>query len=668
MIQRLTCIVALALLVGGCATTRVVTISTKPADATISIDGVTRGRGPVTETFTFSSAEQTHRVVASRMGYKDTPVTLNRDYNRPDLLIELKPLTRVIHITVAPVPAIISVDGKPITSEPVTAISKELEFTVDSKNQWITHTITAERPNYDPAVQTVSWTDRDPSYTLLLQAKKKNLNITTEPPGAEVLIDYEKLGVSPVRGAAVEFPVDPASNEFVPRKLRAEKPGYMPGEITIAWDNGRTDYHVDLGVYTKDIRIVTDPPGAVVKIDGHEIASDRSGTAFATLQFPPVNEKAELKTYTCTVSKKTADSEWEPQSFTIGWENGRTEYRVTLKEILTRPVKLLMPNMRRTDDGWEVVPEWVDTIAMKDVTEPERPSPQQLTRLAKGTQIGSLAVSPDGTKLVFSVLSASPDAGAGATAARSEFRSQLLLINTDGSGGASILTDGKSLDLMPWYSPRGDQILFSSNRSARKLQVHAISADGAPGITRLTTGDTNDLWPTIDSDPKPRLFYQAMVDTRADPRLYMTQLGTIFQTDLTTLGGTQPRVSPRNDAIIFAAVNEKTGKRDIFRVSDGGGVPQNLTNTPDADECDPSWSRDGSKIVFASDRATADGRNNYDIWMLDLSNAQGAAHEPVQITANASHDDCPVFDLTGNSVFFRSNRGGQWQIWNIAIR
>jgi Tol biopolymer transport system component len=156
-----------------------------------------------------------------------------------------------------------------------------------------------------------------------------------------------------------------------------------------------------------------------------------------------------------------------------------------------------------------------------------------------------------------------------------------------------------------------------------------------------------------------------MVDTRPDPRIYMTQIGTIFQTDLTMLGGMQPRVSPKNDAIVFSAANEKTGKRDIYLVSDKGGVPQNITNTPDDDDFDANWSKDGSKIVYTSDHGTSpDGRRNFDIWMIDLANPQ----QPTQLTTNASYDDCPVFDVTGSSIFFRSNRGGQWGIWRLPVR
>ena len=41
---------------------------------------------------------------------------------------------------------------------------------------------------------------------------------------------------------------------------------------------------------------------------------------------------------------------------------------------------------------------------------------------------------------------------------------------------------------------------------------------------------------------------------------------------------------------------------------------------------------------------------------------------PIQITTNGSFDDHPSWDPTGNAIYFRSNRGGEWAIWKIVSR
>lgn len=58
--------------------------------------------------------------------------------------------------------------------------------------------------------------------------------------------------------------------------------------------------------------------------------------------------------------------------------------------------------------------------------------------------------------------------------------------------------------------------------------------------------------------------------------------------------------------------------------------------------CDsyPSWSPDGTKIVFESNRA-----GNHDIWIMD---ADGS--DPVRLTDHAAMDETPVFSPDGELI------------------
>lgn len=642
-------------LVCGCTTTRTFTIFTRPDDATIKIDGVDVGPSPVRRTLTFSNSDDVHVVIASRRGYRESSYQLTMDEKNSDILIELKPLTATIHFTIEPVSAILKIDGDPVNAEPVKVYSKELEFTLDERNRWTTHTITAERPGFIPAEVTVSWPDKKQFYTLNLQPQSKDLHISSEPPGARVTLDNEVLGTTPLVAEDRPFPVNIDTNQHETRWLKLEKAGYDPVELEIGWDEGKSDYHVDFEVKTKQVRITTDPPGAKVQIDGAR--PDREGAMIVyTLTFAP-DERGELPVYHGVAQKDSDSSEWEPARFTIGWDDGKIDYPITLKEILTRPLPMLVATMKRGNAGWECLPTQLTTIAMKDTSEGStRPTPLKVASLEKGQSIGSMALSPDGRKILYTILSGKDG---------SDFRSRLVMVPTIPSRSAEYLTDGSALDITPSFTPGGDKILFASNRAGRRLQIWSMSATGQPGVTREITSESHDLWPSLDSDPRPRLYYQAMVDTRLDSRIFMTPLGTVSQTDLTLQSGTQPRVSPRNDGVVFCSLNEQTGKRDIYRMSDRGGAPDNLTSTPDADECDPVWSRDGTRIAFASDRgADQEGRRNYDIWVIDLAKPR----EPIQITSNGSHDDNPLFDPSGGAIYFRSNRGGSWGIWKISLR
>jgi hypothetical protein len=66
------CLVAL---LAGCATTRTLTIETRP-DANISVDGAPSGHGTITQKFTWKNSKEVHRVTATREGYKDASADL----------------------------------------------------------------------------------------------------------------------------------------------------------------------------------------------------------------------------------------------------------------------------------------------------------------------------------------------------------------------------------------------------------------------------------------------------------------------------------------------------------------------------------------------------------------------------------------------------------------
>jgi Tol biopolymer transport system component len=137
--------------------------------------------------------------------------------------------------------------------------------------------------------------------------------------------------------------------------------------------------------------------------------------------------------------------------------------------------------------------------------------------------------------------------------------------------------------------------------------------------------------------------------------------------DLVAEGGTQPRISPTADALVFCAANPKTHKRDIYRVSDDGRDLVNLTNTPDVDEFDPAWSSDGLRIAYVSDaNRGGDTTDNYDIYVMDAAGV-GVAPKPQRVTTNGSWDDSPAWEGS-HAIFFRSNRGAEWNVWRIELK
>lgn len=662
------------LLLAACSVERQVTITTQPPDATLRIDNVDRGRAPLTERFIFNSAQDIHRITATRPGYKDQTVTLTRDYDQPGMQIDLKPLTKRITINVEPAAAIVSIDGRPVANHPVPSHSTELDFTLDNNNKWTTYTITAERPGFEKSERTITWTDPSTNYTITLEPKKKSLEITTTPPRAEIMLDGVKLGTSPVSTAPVPFPIDLQTNTVIPRKITASKPGYDPIELSIGWDDAKTDYQLTFVPKTKTIKVASNPPGSEIAIKGVQgvrATVDSKGIYTFTLSFPPINEQGDLITYQVIATKAPANGiEWHPGRRTLAWDNGKTDYTIDLAEVMTKPLPLLVPEMAYGEDGnWKMSPKVASTLAMRVPAEPQSTQADMMIAAGKDEFIDSLSVSPDGNLIAYSVITGK---------AGGPVHGQLRAIQINHPGSEQQLTDGRSLDIMPSFTPDGKQIVFATNRNGRRIRIARMNTDGSGGIEHITTEDANDLWPVIDADPKPRLYFERLVDGRPDPRIYQSQLGSNIRIDLMRMGGYQPRVAPSADAVVFTAVDSQSGKRDIYRMKEGQ-LPENLTNSPDVDEYDPIYSRDGSKIAFVSDRGviqeptgntldngspeTQEIRND-DIWVMDANNPS----QMTQITTNGSQDDSPAWNFDGSLIYFRSNRNAEWGIWRIKVK
>jgi Tol biopolymer transport system component len=658
------------LLLAGCSTTREITISARPSDATIAVDdGAQKGMGRLIATITFKGGSDVHTVKATRPGYQDKTVSLHRDDPANSVEIDLDPFHRLLTFATVPIPADVFVDGSPITSGPVSQASTVQNFIIDDQGNWTHHDVVASRLGWEPAKITVTWTDASPDYVLQLQPKRKDVTITTNPPGAAVSIDGTVVGPGPAVVKALAFPFDNISNEFPQRRVIVSKAGYDPVQRDISWDNGKTDYQIDLIPHRKIVRILTNPGGATVTIDGKTAPAGPDGVPAIQLSYVPVNDAGDLPVFTATISKQTAETEWYPSTLPIPWDDGRSEYSVTLREIMTRNVPLTNVELQRDADGiWQIVPRVVNTVGMKDVSEgPGKEPPTLIFQAPKGSSIGTLAVNPNGGQIVFTLLSGST---------KLDVHSQILALDTTGPGSVQEITDGKSLDLMPAFTADGTQIVYSSNRAGRCLNVWRKSLEGAIGIDQLSYGNEQDLWPMIDAAPKPRLFYEVLSDSQPDPQLYMAPVEGSSRTDLATIPVTQPRISPRADAILFTSVNQRTGNREIYRISDHGGAPIEITNDPDSECYDPAWSKDGSMMAFVSDRAYAtypvlhdnqvveERHRNADVWIVDLTHSD----KPEQITTNGSVDDCPAWDPSGDYIYFRSNRGGQWGIWKIPVK
>ena len=115
-----------------------------------------------------------------------------------------------------------------------------------------------------------------------------------------------------------------------------------------------------------------------------------------------------------------------------------------------------------------------------------------------------------------------------------------------------------------------------------------------------------------------------------------------------------PSWSPDGKRIAFASDRDGHGPLifDIYVMDADGGNQQNLTNNPN-DDNSPSWSPDGKRITFSSNR---DGNfENFDIYVMD---ADGGNQQ--RLTNNDFYDAQPSWSPDGKRIVFWSKRDGNF--------
>lgn len=123
-----------------------------------------------------------------------------------------------------------------------------------------------------------------------------------------------------------------------------------------------------------------------------------------------------------------------------------------------------------------------------------------------------------------------------------------------------------------------------------------------------------------------------------------------------------PALNPR-DLLAFAS--DWDGDWELFIADIAGNQVYQITEN-DADDLDPVWSPDGTRLAFASDREGDWNIYVMDLACLDTGDGCGAG-DATQITEDPADDRHPAWASEGNRLVFQSNREGNWQIYLIDI-
>ncbi|HEX9793089.1 MAG TPA: hypothetical protein VGC54_03820 [Planctomycetota bacterium] len=182
------------------------------------------------------------------------------------------------------------------------------------------------------------------------------------------------------------------------------------------------------------------------------------------------------------------------------------------------------------------------------------------------------------------------------------------------------LAPAPGYDAEATVSPDGRRIVFTSRRDG-DLEIYAMNADGS-GVTQLTDTLGYDGGPFFSPDSE-RIVYRAYhPKTEAESRRYQDFLD--------------------RDLI------EPVALQLMVMDADGGNKLQITDN--EAANFAPYFHPDGERIIYASNQASADGRD-FDLFLI---RADGSENQ--RLTFNPSFDGFPMFSADGKRLVFASNR------------
>lgn len=267
---------------------------------------------------------------------------------------------------------------------------------------------------------------------------------------------------------------------------------------------------------------------------------------------------------------------------------------------------------------------------------------------------------------------------------------QQYVMRADGSELTRI-SDGRGKTTCGWFLPGSDRVLFGSSTAhdevcpakpdpskgyvwpLDKYDIYTVNRDGT-GTTRLTNYDVYTAEAVLSPDGK-KIVFTSLKDGDLD--IYTMNVDGTDVVRLTTTPGYDggPWWSPDSKRIVYRAHHPKDtaelkayqdllaqglirpSKVELFVMNADGSDQRQVTALGGAN-FGPSWSPDGTRIIFSSNFVAPRSRN-FELYLVDANASMATADQLERITTHESFDGFAMFHPKENKLIWASNRNAK---------
>jgi len=272
--------------------------------------------------------------------------------------------------------------------------------------------------------------------------------------------------------------------------------------------------------------------------------------------------------------------------------------------------------------------------------------------------------SPDGSKIVFQ-------------SNRLDDNSEVYIMDSDARHIVR-LTNSEGFDEAPIWSPDGNSILFTTDRDGDH-EIYIMDVNGE-NQRNLTNHPAYDGHPNFSPDGQKIIFNSSRIMSpnhsvdssftrTSNIELYEMNLDGSNVTRVTNYPSwdTYPDISPDGTKIAFRRrtvsniMGKDIGNSEVFIANRDGSEAYNITNHPEHDGW-PSWSPDGTKIAFASERERG---QNWQIYTIKLDGTE--LTRLTEFDSQGAEFAKPQWSPKGDKILCTRTKDGNVEIYLIEL-